>query len=76
VTCGIPFNFAVLNSPVTVHLTKRIINPNGETILMKPMVLYQVHGGYLSEKFQTHRISNFGDIAETVTAFLQKKSEN
>jgi len=22
VTCGIPFNFAVLNSPVTVHLTK------------------------------------------------------
>jgi len=24
-------------------------------------------GGYLSEKFQTHRISNFGDIAETVT---------
>ena len=28
VTRGIPYNFAVLNSPVTSHLGKRIINPN------------------------------------------------
>ena len=28
VTCGMPYNFTVLNSPVTCHLGKRIINPN------------------------------------------------
>ena len=28
VTCGMPYNFVVLNSPVTGHLGKRIINPN------------------------------------------------
>ena len=27
VTCGIPYNFTILNSPVTGHLGKRIINP-------------------------------------------------
>ena len=27
VTRGMPYNFAVLNSPVTGHLGKRIINP-------------------------------------------------
>ena len=27
VTRGIPYNFVVLNSPVTGHLGKRIINP-------------------------------------------------
>ena len=27
VTHGIPYNFAVLNSPVTGHLGKRLINP-------------------------------------------------
>ena len=27
VICGIPYNFVVLNSPVTGHLGKRIINP-------------------------------------------------
>ena len=27
VTRGIPYNFPVLNSPVTGHLGKRIINP-------------------------------------------------
>ena len=30
VTCGMPYNFVILNSPVTGHLGKRIINPNGE----------------------------------------------
>ena len=28
VTCVSPYNFVVLNSPVTGHLGKRIINPN------------------------------------------------
>ena len=28
VTCGMPYNFVVLNSPVTDDLGKRIINPN------------------------------------------------
>ena len=28
VTCGILYNFAILNSPVTGHLGKRTINPN------------------------------------------------
>ena len=28
VTRGIPYNFTVLNSPVTGHLGKRIISPN------------------------------------------------
>ena len=28
VTRGMPYNFVVLNSPVTGHLGKRIINPN------------------------------------------------
>ena len=28
VTRGIPYNFVVLNSPVTGHLGKMIINPN------------------------------------------------
>jgi len=27
VTRGMPYNFAVMNSPVTGHLGKRIINP-------------------------------------------------
>ena len=27
VTRGMPYNFAILNSPVTGHLGKRIINP-------------------------------------------------
>ena len=31
VTCGSPYNFVVLNSPITGHLGKRIINPIGET---------------------------------------------
>ena len=31
VTRGIPYNFAVLNSPVTGHLGKRIINLNVKT---------------------------------------------
>ena len=30
VTRGSPYNFAVLNSPITGHLGKRIIIPNGE----------------------------------------------
>ena len=28
VTCGSPYNFTVLNSPVTGHCGKSIINPN------------------------------------------------
>ena len=28
VTCGIPYNFAILNIPVTGHLGKIIISPN------------------------------------------------
>ena len=44
VTCGIPYNFAVLNSPATGHLGKRIINTKMvKPILMKPMVLDQGH---------------------------------
>ena len=31
VTSGIPYNFVVLNSPVTSHRGKRIIIPIGET---------------------------------------------
>ena len=31
VTCGSPYNFIVLNSPVTGHLGKMIISPIGET---------------------------------------------
>ena len=31
VTRGMPYNFVVLNSPVTGHLGKRIINPKRET---------------------------------------------
>ena len=27
VTCGMPYNFTILNSPITGHLGKRIINP-------------------------------------------------
>ena len=43
VTRGRLYNFAVLNSPVTGHLGKRIINTNWKQILMKPMVLDQGH---------------------------------
>ena len=44
VTCGMPYNFDILNSPVTGHLGKRIINPTMvKQILMKPMVLDQGH---------------------------------
>ena len=44
VTCGSPYNFTVMNSPVTGHLGKRIINPKMvKPILMKPMVLDQGH---------------------------------
>ena len=28
VTCGMPYNFTVLNRPVTGHLGKMIIDPN------------------------------------------------
>ena len=28
VTCGMPYNFTILNSPVIGHLGKMIINPN------------------------------------------------
>ena len=28
VTCGMPYNFTVLKSPVTSHIGKMIINPN------------------------------------------------
>ena len=28
VTCGIPYNFAMLNSPETTHLGKTLISPN------------------------------------------------
>ena len=44
VTRGMPYNFAVLNSPVTGHIGKMIINPKlVKPILMKPMVLDQGH---------------------------------
>ena len=40
VTHGMPYNFAVLNSPITSHLGKRIINPKWwNYILMKIVVL-------------------------------------
>ena len=65
---GIPYNFTVLNSSATGHLGKRIINPNwwyqfwwNLWCWIRDML------GYLSEKFQIQRISNFGDITETVT---------
>ena len=28
VTCGMPYNFTILNSPVIGHLGKIIVNPN------------------------------------------------
>ena len=44
VTCGIPYNFTVLNSPVTGHLGKRIINKKiVKQILMKYVFLDQGH---------------------------------
>ena len=44
VTCGMPYNFSVLNSPVTGHIGKKdhksqMVKP----ILMKPMVLDPKH---------------------------------
>ena len=67
-TRGIPYNFAVLNSPVTGHLGKRIINPKWwNQFWWKLWCWIWDMRGYLSEKFQTYRISNFGYIIEIVT---------
>ena len=63
VTCGMPYNFTVLNSPVTGHLGKMIINPSWWNLWCWIRDMW----GYPSTKFQTQRSSNFGDITETVT---------
>ena len=68
VTRGMPYNFAILNSPVTGHLGKRIINTKcWNQFWWNLWCWIRYMRGYLSEKFQTHRISNFGDITEIVT---------
>ena len=67
-TRGMPYNFAVLNSPVTSHLGKRIRNPKWWNQFWWNLWFWiRDMLGYLSMKFRTHRISNFGDIIETVT---------
>ena len=67
-TRGITYNFIVLNSTVTGHLGKMIINPNWWNQLWWNLWCWiKDMRGYLSAKFQTHRSSNFRDITETVT---------
>ena len=71
---GMPYNFTVLNSPVTGHLGKMIINPKWwNQCWWKLRCWIKDMQGYLSEKFMTQRISNFGDIIETVTGISAKE---
>ena len=68
VTRGMPYNFIVLNSPVTGHLGKMIISPNWWNPFLWNLWFWKRDmRGYLSANFQTHRCSNFIDIIETVT---------
>ena len=68
VTRGRPYNFAVLNSTVTGHLGKRILNSKWWNKFKWNLWCWiRDMRGYLSEKFQTQRISNFWDITEIVT---------
>ena len=68
VTHGMLYNFDVLNSLVTGHLGKRIINPEWWNQFWWNMWCWIGDmRGYLSEKFQTHRGNNYGDMIEIVT---------
>ena len=68
VTCCMLYNFSVLNSLVTGHLGKMIINPKWWNQFWWNLWCWiRDMRGYLSENFQTQRIINFADITETVT---------
>ena len=68
VTRGISYNFAVLNSPVTGHLGKRIINPKWWNQFWWNLWCWiRDMRFYLIVKFDTQKSSNFRDITETVT---------
>ena len=68
VTRGMQYNFTVLNSPVTGHLGKRLINPKWWNQFWWNLRCWiRDMRGYLSEKLQKHRIIIFGDIIEIVT---------
>ena len=74
VTRDRPYNFAVLNSPVTGHLGKRIINPNWWNQLWWNLWCWnRDRRGYLSAKFQIQRSSNFRDTIETVSGISVKE---
>ena len=68
VTRSIPYNFFVLNSPVTGHLGKMIINPKWWNQFWWNLRLWiRDMRGYLSTKFQTYRRRNVRYIIEIVT---------
>ena len=74
VTHGMLYNFIVLNSPVIGHIGRRIINPNWWNKFWWNIFCWiRDIWGYLSEKFQTQRISNFRDITETVTGIFAEE---
>ena len=67
VTHGCPYNFCILNSPITGHLGKRIINPNWwNQFWWKIWCWIRDMWVYLINKFQTHMSINFWDIIETM----------
>ena len=68
VTYGSPYNFVVLNSPVTGHLGQMIRSPNWWNQFWWNLRCWiRDMKFYLNEKFQTYRINNSIDIIETVT---------
>ena len=67
VTRGSPYNFTILNSPITGHRGKRIINPNWWNQFWWNLWFWiRYMWGYLSAKFQIYRSINFIDITETI----------
>ena len=75
VTCGMPYNFIVLNSLVTGHLGKMIISPNWWNQFWWNMWCWNRDmWGYLSEKFQTQKRINFRDITKTVIGISAEES--
>ena len=68
VTRGMTYNFIVLNSPVTGHLGKMIINTNWWNQFWWNIWFWiKDMRGYLSDKFYTYMSCNVRYIIETVT---------
>ena len=74
VTRGSLYKFAMLNSPQNSHLGKLSISPTWRIHFCSNLWGWKEDiSGYLSDKFQTVRIRNFGDTAESISDISAEK---